>query len=322
MRKLLIMEQFKAHHIERLKKVCGSDFELVQIDSEDSDKVREEIMNATIVIGEPSMELIVDYKNNCPELKLIQMAWAGTDIYTRSSLDFPKEAMMLANASGAYGHTISQYVIGQILSLNYKFKKYYDQQTKKVWLRQSPIKTLDKAKVLIFGSGDIGANIARRLMAFDTYTIGVCRDTSKKRDYFNELCTLDEAEKYLSEADVVIGCIPNTIETTNYLNEDRLNLMKKDAVLVNVGRGNFIDCMALDRVLREEKLWGAALDVTNPEPLPTDHPLWDNPRAVITPHISGIGFNHLNVTEDIICDIACENIRRFINSEEIMNRVY
>lgn len=95
-----------------------------------------------------------------------------------------------------------------------------------------------------------------------------------------------------------------------------------DAIIVNVGRGNFIDCMALDKLLSSGHLWGAALDVTNPEPLPQDHPLWNNPKCMITPHASGTTFKHLDATEDLLCGVVCDNLSKYYNGEPIGNRVY
>lgn len=77
-----------------------------------------------------------------------------------------------------------------------------------------------------------------------------------------------------------------------------------------------------DELLKCGHLWGAALDVTNPEPLPKDHPLWSNPRCMITPHASGATFEHLEATEDLLCEIVCDNISRYCNGEEIKNRIY
>lgn len=318
-RKIVITEPFGKRHIEKIKQVVPDDFEVVFTDAKSWDNVLKE---AEVVVGQPPVEYLQSSDIDCPHLKFIQMTWAGTDIYTRSTLPFPKDKIMLANGSGAYGMIMSQFVVGMILSTLLNFKQYYRQQDKELWQRDGRIQSLEHAKVLIFGAGNIGTAVAKRLTGFDTYTIGVCRNVDAKRKYFDELCTLEDAEKYLPEADIVVGCIPNSDETNNYLNSDRLSMMKNTAVIVNVGRGNFIDCMALDRMLRDGKLFGAALDVTNPEPLPKGHPLWDNPYCMITPHASGVTFGHLDVTEDMVCDIVCENLRRYCAGEEINNRIF
>lgn len=320
-KEILILEPFKSHHLEQIKNAAGPDFSITQIlPSADCDEaeLKAAISRAEIIVGVPKIELLQNPQTSCPNLKFLQMTWAGTDIYTRNVLPFPPN-VTLSNATGVYGLSISQFVICQILTLMLNFKAYHTQQQKKIWERRGPIQSLEGATVLIYGAGDIGSTTAKRLCGFDCHTIGVCRNTSKPRAYFNELCTLNNAEKFLPQADVVVCCIPNSEETAGYFDERRLRLMKTGAILVNVGRGNFIDNNALDKLLCEEKLWGAALDVTNPEPLPENHPLWENPRCLITPHTSGVAFNHLEETEDMLCALACENITNYRNHTKLRN---
>ena len=324
-RKILVLDPFKEAQMVRIEKAAGDEFEVVRLYLESDKADYEEILvenlkKAEIVIGQPDIRFLQNVKVDCPNLRLIQISWAGTDHYTRGDLPFPS-GITLCNGSGAYGMIISQFVVGLILSSMLGFKEYHNRQRKKQWERRGPVKSLDGARVLIYGAGNIGMVTAKRLKGFDAYITGVCRDVAKSRDYFDELCTLDEAEKYLPDADVVVCCLPNTSDTEGYMNMRRLELMKEDSVIVNVGRGNFIDCMALDDILRRGRIWGAALDVTNPEPLPMDHPLWDNPRCIITPHASGASFGHLEETEALICDIVCENIERYRGGKALTNVV-
>lgn len=322
-RKILILEPFREAHLKRISQAVTNSFFIKQLKAPcDLEELRRELQDAEIVIGQPDISLLQEYEKNCPKLKLIQMTWAGTDRYTRSTLPFPKEQVILANASGAYGMVMSQFVIGMILATMLNFKDYILQQREKIWEKRGPIQSLEHARVLIYGAGDIGSAIAKRLTGFDAYCIGVCRDTEKKREYFHELCTLMDSEKYLPDVDVVIGCIPNTMETEEFMNRQRLFMMKKGAILVNVGRGNFIDGMALDEALKSNHLWGAALDVTNPEPLPQNHPLWENPKCMITPHASGSGFRHLDATEELLCKIVCDNLSRYCDGTELKNKIF
>lgn len=106
------------------------------------------------------------------------------------------------------------------------------------------------------------------------------------------------------EADIVAACLPDTPETRNLFNEEAFSHMKKGAYFLNVGRGNSVDSDALYEALCSGKLAGASVDVTDPEPLPADHKLWDAPNILITPHISG-GY-HLKQTHDTIIRIACD----------------
>ena len=115
--------------------------------------------------------------------------------------------------------------------------------------------------------------------------------------------------------------LPGTKETAGLLDERRLRLMKKTAVLVNAGRGSLIDTAALEKVMAEGHLFGAALDVTAPEPLPESSPLWDMDNVIITPHVAGIGFGHLPETESKIADICCENLARYVRGEALINLV-
>lgn len=322
MRELLVLEPFNDSQIEEFARVAGPEFKTVRVSNSDEDSIKNALKTAEIVIGVPSPELIRNPEVDCPNLKLVQMTWAGTDIYTRGEIPFPSAHMNLCNARGAYGMVISQFVIGQILSIMLHFKTYHLNQEREIWQRKGNIKSLEGAKVLIFGAGDIGTNTAKRLTGFDAYTIGVCRDTTKARPYFNELTTLDNARKYLPEVDVIVCCIPNTKDTEGYFDADTLKLIKNDAIIVNVGRGNFIDNIALNEELNNGHLFGAALDVTNPEPLPENHPLWSNPRCFITPHASGVGFGHLDKTVDLIADIAIRNIKHYIAGEELENKIY
>lgn len=321
-RKILILDPFSDESVEKIKKIIKEEFFVKVINNYSEEELLLEMKDAEIIIGEPSIKLLQNKNENCPRLKFIQMTWSGVDIYTRNSLPFPKDKIILANARGAYGMIISQFVIGMIISLMLNFKQYHNQQQEKIWKRGGSIKSLEKAKVLIFGAGDIGTYCAKRLKGFDAYCIGVCKDVNKKREYFDEVCSLDEAIKHFSEVDVVIGAIPSNKETERYFDKIKLNMLKKGSIIVNVGRGNFIDCSSLDELLKTRHLWGAALDVTDPEPLPQNHPLWSNPYCMITPHASGITFGHLKETEELVCEVVMTNLLRYCNNEEIINSVF
>lgn len=316
--RILVIVPFRQRHMECLRDAAGSNATITQVVAPSTDELRLLLQEADIVVGEPSPALLAEKT----AVRWVQMTWAGSDFYTRGSIPFPKGVRLTNVAGAAYGHTISQYVVAQILALMQNLPTYLRQQTHKLWQDAGEVATLEGARVLIFGTGDIGQYSARRLSGFDVGRIvGICRDSTRIRPGFDELATLDEAQSYLPWADVVVNCLPNTPETDGYLDEQRLLMLRKGSILVNVGRGNFIDCDALARVLASGRLRGAALDVTKPEPLPPTHPLWDEPRCVITPHSSGGAFGKSAITEDRICDVTCENLRRFIAGEELTHVV-
>jgi phosphoglycerate dehydrogenase-like enzyme len=135
------------------------------------------------------------------------------------------------------------------------------------------------------------------------------------------MCLLSHAEQWLPKADIVICCIPNNTDTVHFLNDKRLRLMKEDALLINMGRGNFIVTDELIKIMGEGHLLGAALDVTEPEPLPPGHPLWDMENVMITPHIAGPSFSHCPETEDKIAAICCDNLKRYASGLPLKNLI-
>ena len=283
------------------------------------DTLREMIEQADVIIGEPHPRYLT---SDNLSLKWLQITWAGTDMYTRGRYAFPADVALTNVAGAAYGHIISQYVVGQILAIAQNLPAYVMQKQTKSWNDLGPVMSLAGAHVLVFGAGDIGSFVARRLSGFDVASIvGVCRDTAKPRDGFDELISLARAESYLPHSDIVVGCIPNVSETSGYFGARRLRLMKEGSILVNVGRGNFVDAVALDAVLTEGHLRGAALDVTDPEPLPIEYALWRNPRCVITPHVSGTAFGRCDETEERICQICCDNLKHYQAGEPLEHRV-
>ncbi len=265
---------------------------------------------AEVLIGFTSPALLAEAK----KLKWMQMTWAGVDAID----SFVPRDLLLTNASGAFGPVISEYVMASLLSLARLLPTYIRQQT---WQRQSRELTLEGKRALILGAGDIGGCVARRLRAFDVYNVGVRRVRRALPENFDEMVTLAELDEELPKADLVICSLPATAQTKGLLDERRLRLMKDSAILVNVGRGDLIDTKALEKVLAEGHLFGVGLDVTDPEPLPDDSPLWKMNNVVITPHTSGLGFGAISQTQVRVATICAENLRRYLAGEPVKNVV-
>ena len=320
---ILVTAPFKERHMNLIRDAAGPDATIIRMDTDFSTKekfqeFRKALAESEIVIGEVPVRLLGDKD---AAVKWVQSTWSGVDAYTSSSSRFAN-GIMLTNAAGAYGHTISQFVVGQILALAQNTGQYAKYQSAASWNKIGSVMSLEGAHVLIFGAGDIGTHVAKRLSGFDVASIiGVCRNTETPREGFDKLITLARAEFMLQYSDVVIGCLPSAAGTVRWFGERRLQLIKEGGILVNVGRGTFIDCDALARVLNTGHLRGAALDVTDPEPLPIKHPLWRCKQCLITPHAAGGAFGMSEKTEDNITAITCENLRRYIEGRELINRV-
>ena len=265
---------------------------------------------AEIIIGEPTHEEL----RRAKKLQWVQMTWAGADRYQNN---FPSN-VILTTASGAYGETIAEHALAMLFALCRKLPAY---ARKSNWMDLGSEKQIMGATALIFGAGDIGSATAKRLKALGVQTIGVCRDLKKQRADFDVRTNLENAVVFLPQADVVICALPHTEETSGYLNEEKLRLCKNDAVLINVGRGSFIDTQALTQLLQEGKFFGVGLDVVSPEPLEPEHPLWKMENVILTPHVAGIGFGHLADTQERIWEICTRNLEKFLSGEQLRNVV-
>ena len=214
------------------------------------------------MIGEPPVELLQDL----PNLEWIQMTWAGADRYTNDPA-FPCH-ITLTNASGAYGATIAEHAIAMLLALYRRLPGYLRQQRQTQWMDLGAEMALDGQTVVILGAGNIGRETARRLRGFDTTVVGVRRSGAAMMPEFTSVTGIENLERLLPQADVLIGCLPDTPQTRGLLSRERLAQLKPGAVFINVGRGSLVDTEALTEALQSGHLAGAGLDVTDPEPLP------------------------------------------------------
>lgn len=269
------------------------------------------IEDAEVIIGEPSLEEL----GRAKALKWLQMTWAGADRYLRGG--FPNN-VILTNASGAFGETIAEHVLAMVLSLCRRLPAYT--RTGK-WQNLGSEKRVKGATALIYGCGDIGSHVAGLLKSLQARTIGVCREPRKARVNFDVLTTLDCAELFFPEADLILCALPQTVETVGYFTKERLSSLKDDALLINVGRGSLIDTKALTELLQCGKFFGVGLDVLEQEPLPEEHPLWSVPNVILTPHVAGVGFGHLQETEEKIWTICKDNLNRYLAGKPLRNQV-
>ena len=243
------------------------------------------------------------------------MVMSGPDA-TAGSAPNP-EGVILTNVTGAFGLAISEHMVANVFTLYKKLHLYRDNQNKSLWLDRGQVKQIEGAVVLTVGLGDIGGNFAKKMKALGAYTIGVRRKDTSKPEYIDELILQEDLDNVLPKADIVALALPNTSETKGLFNRERIYSMKDGATLINVGRGNAVDTEALCDALEDGKLYAAALDVTDPEPLPAEHRMWKIENALITPHISG--FFHLRKTYENIVSIFIENFNRFLNNEPLEN---
>ena len=269
----------------------------------------EDVADVEIGIGNIPPKLLPD----CGCLRWLQLNSAGPDQY----LGKMPEGAVLTNATGAYGLAISEHMLGMLLEIMKKLHRYYDNQHAHLWRDEGPVWSIEGSTALILGAGDIGGDFARKLHALGAYTIGIRRTATKKDEWLDELWHLDALDELLPRADIVAMGLPGTAETKGLIGAERLAKMKKNAILLNIGRGTAIDTEALCDALEKGQIGGAGLDVTDPEPLPAEHRLWDMPNAIVTPHISG--FYHLQQTFERIVRISAENLAAYREGRPLRN---
>ncbi len=279
------------------------------------DEYHRALESANILIGEPKNE---DFRF-CKRLELMQSPSSGVNDYVQGG-QFPQNAMLCC-MTGGYGSVLAEHLLGMVLALCRRLPEYRDQQHIHRWQLLRYDKQLEGSTLLILGAGDIGTTLARWMRPMVGRIIGVRRVVRACPPCFDRMVTLQQLDECLPEADIIVCALPHTPETIRLLDERRLRKMKKDAVLVNGGRGSLIDQDALCRLLDEGWFWGVGLEVAQPEPLPADSPLWSQPRVLITPHAAGNSFAPGSPLERKIWDFMIENVSRFLSGETPQNQV-
>ncbi len=213
-------------------------------------------------------------------LKWLNSIYAGVEAFPLELL--AERGVVLTNGAGINAVPIAEYIVMLMLAQCKGYREVVRGQDRHEWLKDSPGKReLFGAKALILGYGAIGLEVETRLKAF---SMEVCK---VRRSAGPDTLGPDEWRGRLGEFDWIIIAVPATPETDHMIGAAELAAMKADAVLVNVARGSVIDQTALTLALTEGRIGGALLDVTTPEPLPADHPLWALENAQITMHLSG-----------------------------------
>ena len=274
---------------------------------------QEDVDWAQVILGNVPAAML----HGSPALEWLQTNSAGVEPYIQPGA--LAGDTLLTNATGAYGLAIAEHMLGMLLELFKKLELYRDAQKSGAWQSQGAVKAVYGSTVLVLGMGDIGGEFAARCKALGAKVIGVRRSPRPCPEYADEVHLLEDLDSLLPQADVVAVTLPGTDATRGLMSRERLAKMKEGAVLLNVGRGFIVDTEALCDALERGHLSGAGVDVTDPEPLPPTHRLWNIPTAVVTPHISG--FYHLRDTHERIVGIFLENLRHFQAGEPLRNLV-
>ena len=226
----------------------------------------------------------------------------------------------VTNFRGIFNEHIAAHIMAFVLAFARRLHRYIPQQARHEY-RPAPLDEgtvyLPGSTALIVGVGGIGAETARLCAAFGMRVVGTDARLTERPTGVAELHKPDELDALLPAADFVILTVPHTPETEGFMNAARFGKMKSSAFFINIGRGMTTRLDDLVAALQARRIAGAALDVFEQEPLPPEHPLWDAPNVLITPHTAGYG----PFLDDRRLDIILDNAKRFVKGLQLRNVV-
>lgn len=270
----------------------------------------EQLAAATVILGSPAPKDLAHAKN----LRWLQSLWMGVDDYMAPGV-LP-ESVTITACVGAYRQTVSEHMLTTLLALCRRLPQCRDNQLRHKWVDVKQMRSIRGATVLVVGAGVIGGDFARLCKALGAHTVGLKRTITGPIDGFDELDTMDRLDSWLPKVDVVALIVPHAPETVNLMDARRIALMKPDAILISDGRGTVLDQQALADAMNSGHLWGVALDVTVPEPLNEDSPLWDIPNLLLTPHVAG-GIR-MEVSRKSAVTFCLENFQRYVSGRPLV----
>ncbi len=264
-----------------------------------------EILDAEFLVPGSDDHSVLELLTGMPRLRVIQTLSAGVDWLLPK---VPPE-VTLCDASGTRDGAVAEWVLAAMLASTKQLGEARDSQRAHEWEWRRSGELAGK-KVMILGYGSIGAAVEARLAPFELETIRVARHARPGVHSVQELGSL------LELADIVVVLLPLTPATEGLLDREMLGHLSPGALLVNAARGPIVDTDALVELLRVGRI-RAALDVTDPEPLPADHPLWAVPGVLITPHFAG----DTREAERRAFALVGEQVRRYVRGEPLVNVV-
>lgn len=271
----------------------------------------DDLRGASVIAGNVEPGLLA----KAEKLEWLQLNSAGYDNYMKKGI--LKDDVLLTNATGAYGPAVSEHMLAMVLALQKRLHTYAQNMQTHSWSDAGPVTSIEGSRTLVLGLGDIGQSFCRKMKALGSHITGIRRNTSRKPDCVDEIASLDQLDELLPLMDIVAVILPGSIENYHLFSHRQFGEMKPGSIFINAGRGSLVDENALINALETGTVGCAGLDVTDPEPLPKDSPLWDRKDVLITPHVAG-GF-HLQKTLDLIVEIFIDNMVRFQQGKELNN---
>ena len=266
---------------------------------------------AEIMVG--TNRLPVEYFDAAPNLRWFQAMNAGLERLDRAGV--LQRGFAVTNGSGLASSAIAEWCIAAMFALAKQFPAYVRNQDRHAWERMRGGVALEGKTCGVVGLGAIGRETAKRARANGMRVIASRRTVEGDDPDCDAMVPYANLHGLLAQSDFVVLCVPLTRETTHLIDAAALKAMKPTASILNIARGEVIDQAALEAALRDGTIASAALDVTTPEPLPSEHSLWTLPNVLITPHTSGASDRREGTAPGLFLD----NLRRYLAGETLRN---
>jgi phosphoglycerate dehydrogenase-like enzyme len=275
-----------------------------------------EAADADVVIGECVPEIMAAG----PRIRWVQRMYAGVERCIAIPA-FAERGIVLTNMQKVAGSVMAEHVLALMFGLTRGIAAYLPAQAQGVWANEAvPESRMWEVKgrtMLVAGLGGIGTEVAKRAHALGMTVIATRNSGTDGPEYVAEVGLADKLLLFAARADVIVSTLPLTAETMGLMNKAFFDAAKRGALFINVGRGGTVVTDDLVAALKDGRLGGAGLDVTDPEPLPPDHPLWRAPNVIITPHVAAA----LDGNEVPRWIIARENLRRYVAGGRLLSEV-
>lgn len=310
---MVILSSAKLSDKHKVKlKETYPDLTLIFCENMDKAKLHVDKTEILVTYGE---DLTTELINKATQLKWIMVLSAGMDRMPFEVIK--KRGILVTNARGIHRKPMAEYAIFSLLQVYRQGKKLMKNEADKKWDKSVRMREITGKTMLIAGTGAIGQEVACLAQAFQMETYGVSK-SGQTREFFDANYTKEDMEKVLPEADFIVSVLPSTSDTKDFFSFEHFQKMPSDAVFLNMGRGDAARGEDILKAIREEEIAHAILDVFEIEPLPEDHPFWEEENITVTPHLSGVSSHY----QSRALEIFEENLHTYLeNRDDYVNKI-
>ena len=315
-KEVLITIPLEPHHMDKMKKNLG-DAKIICCDSKDADAIKNALKSVDVALISTNVD---ERFYKAPNLKWVHADAAGLDSSAKSALF--ETNLKVTGSAGRSAPALAEHTLFFMMNFAYKIRAILKAQNEKKWGYEKQIETaaLFSQTIGILGFGNTGIALAKRAKALEMRVLAYKRSKVECPEYVDHMYSKEDGdtiEEIIRESDFIVIATPLNNDTYHMIDENMINIMKKSAVIVNLGRGACIDEKALIKALKSNRIAGAGLDTFETEPLPADSELWTLENVIVTPHFTPPCPDKVGRSLDIVI----ENVKRYQKGEALINQI-